>query len=151
MKWTLILRLSLIGLVLAVGSVYFISPNLEPLLWLGVFFYYAYGIGNGTRTLRFWHGLLLGILSSLWVVAAHEVFLTPYLAGHPREVAMIAMVHQAGLAASPRAIMSFTGTFTGFLEGIVIGVFAIVAGMMVRPKPIELATEPEVPEPGTDA
>jgi hypothetical protein len=59
MKWKLILRVSLIGLALALGSVFFISPNLEPLLWLAVFLYYAYAIGNGTRTLRFFNGLIL--------------------------------------------------------------------------------------------
>ena len=151
MKWTLILRLSAIGFMLALGSIFFISPNLEPLLWLAVFIYYAYAIGNGTRTLRFWHGLLLGILSSAWVVAMHQIFLSRYLAGHPREVQMIDEVHAAGLAVSGPLIMSVTGLMVGVLEGIVIGVFAIVAGMMANPKRVDLTEVVDIREPGADA
>jgi len=151
MKWTLILRLSFIGLALALGSIFFISPNVEPLLWLGVFLYYAYAIGSGTRTWRFFHGLLLGILNSSWVVGAHDIFLIRYLAGHPREVSMIEMVHNAGVGASPRWIMSSTGIAVGVMEGIVIGVFAIVAGMMVKPRHIDLAAEPAMAKPGAEA
>jgi len=151
MKWTLILRLSLIGLVLALGSIFVISPNLESLLWLVVFLYYASAIGHGTRTWRFFHGLLLGILNSVWVVAMHEIFLTRYLAAHPREVQMLDTVHAAGLSVSPRWIMSFTGITVGVLEGIVIGVFAIVAGMMVKPKRLDLRVIANIAEPGAEA
>ena len=151
MKWTLILRLSAIGLALALGSVFFISPNLEPLLWLAVFLYYAYAIGNETRTWRFLHGLLLGILNSAWVVGTHDAFLTRYLAGHPREVQMIGMVHGAGMPASERLIMSFTGLMVGVLEGIVIGVFAVVAGMMVKPRRLDLTAVQDIAEPGSEA
>lgn len=142
MKWTLILRLSAIGLVLALGSIFFISPNLEPLLWLAVFLYYAYAIGNGTRTDRFFHGLLLGILNSIWVVLLHDAFLTRYLASHPREVQMLDMVHSAGFSVAPGLIISFTGVTVGVLEGIMIGVFAVVAGMMAKPQRLDLTAEP---------
>jgi len=141
MKWTLILRLSTIGLVLALGSIFFVSPNLEPLLWLGVFLYYAYAIGNGTRARLFLNGLALGVLNSLWVVGTHDLFLTRYLDGHPREVSMLAMVHAANLNAGPRLIMSFTGITVGVIEGVVIGVFAMVAGLMVKPKLVAFTPE----------
>lgn len=151
MKWTLILRLSAIGFVLALGSIFFISPNVEPLLWLAVFFYSAYAIGNGSQTWRFFHGVVLGILNSVWVVLLHDVFLTRYLAGHPREVQMIDIVHSEGLAASARWIMSFTGVTVGIVEGIVIGVFAVVAGMMVKPRRLDLTAVPDLTEPGGEA
>ena len=148
MKWTLILRLSAMGLALALGSVFFISPNLEPLLWLAVFLYYAYAIGNGTRTWRFVHGLLLGILNSLWVVGARDVFLTRYLGGHPREIQVVSLVHTSGLPLSARWIMSFTGVAVGVIEGIMIGVFAVVAGMMVKPRRLDLSA---LADPGSEA
>ena len=151
MKWSLILRLSALGLALALASIFFVSPNLEPVLWFAVFLYYAYAIGNGTRTLRFVHGLFLGILNSLWVVGIHDLFLARYLAGHPREVAMLDMTHSAGFTLSPRVIMFFTGTMVGVLEGIVIGVFAVVAGLMVKPSGLDLSAEPDMLEPGPKA
>jgi len=140
MKWPLILRMSLVGLALALGSVFFVSPNIEPLLWLAVFLYYAHALGNGTRKLLFFHGILLGVLNSVWVVGVHTAFLTRYLASHPREVAMLDMVRAAKITADPRIIMAFTGITVGVLEGIVIGVFAMVAGMMVKPEHIRLAS-----------
>ena len=146
MKWTLILQLSLVGLALALGSLFFISPNIEPLLWLAVFLYYAHALGNGTRSLLFLHGLLLGVLNSIWVVGIHIAFLTRYLAGHPREVSMLDMVNAAKIPADPRVIMAFTGITVGVLEGIVIGVFAMVAGMMVKPQRIRFVST----EPGTE-
>ena len=151
MKWLLVLRLSMIGLALALGSLFFISPNLEPLLWLGVFLFYAYAIGNGTRTLRFVHGLVLGIFNSFWVSAVHVVFLSRYLAGHPREVAMLDLLRGAKVDASPQVILSLTGLTVGFLEGIVIAVFSVVAGMMVRPKRVDLSGAADLLEPETEA
>lgn len=151
MKSSLILRLSALGFVLALASIFFVSPNLEPVLWFAVFLYSAYAIGNGTRTLRFVHGLCLGILNSLWIVGTHDLFLARYLAGHPREVAMIDMTQKAGLALSPRVIMSFTGTMLGVLEGIVIGVFAVVAGLMVTPRSLDLSADIDMLELGTEA
>jgi len=151
MKWTLILRLSLIGFALALVSIFFTSPNLEPVLWLAVFLYYAYAIGKYTPSWRFLHGLLVGILSSIWVVGTRDVFLARYLIAHPREVAMMDMLHANGIAASPRLIMSFTGLTVGLLEGIVIGVFAIVAGMMIRPRRLDLTARPDLAEPDTKA
>lgn len=140
MKWTLILRLSLVGLALALGSVSFISPNIESLLWLAVFLYFAQALGSGTGTRLFLHGLLLGILNSVWIVGVHTAFLTRYLAGHTREVSMLEMVRSARVLVDPRAIMAFTGITGGVLEGIVIGVFAVVAGLTVNPKHIRFGT-----------
>ena len=151
LKWTLILRLSAIGPVLALGSIFFISPNLEPLLWLAVFLYYANAVGHGTRTRRFFHGVLLGILNSVWVVGIHDAFVTRYLAGHPLEVQMIEMVHGTGMVISPRVIMTFTGLTVGILEGMVIGVFSVVAGMMVKPRLLDLTAVTDLAKSGSEA
>jgi len=150
MKWTLILRLSLIELALAVGSIFFISPNFETLLWLILVLYYAYSIGKNTRQLRFLHGLLLGILNGVWAAVTHDVFLTRYLTLHPVAVETIAKAQSANAVLSPRAILSVTAVVLGLLGGIVVGVFAIVAGMMVKPKRIDL-TQPDMSGPGTQA
>lgn len=79
------------------------------------------------------------------------LLLNRYLAGHPREVAMLDMLRGAKVEASPQVILCFTGLTVGFLEGIVIGVFSIVAGMMARPKRVDLTAPRELLEPETEA
>ncbi len=42
MNWKLILQLSLFGLAMAVGTVFVIPSNVEPLFWLAIFAVCAY-------------------------------------------------------------------------------------------------------------
>jgi hypothetical protein len=147
MKWTLILKLSLIEIALAVASIFFISPNAETILWLASVLFYAYAIGNGTRQYRFFHGMVLGILNGIWVSTTRSIFLARYLAGHPIAVTTIDMISHS----RPRLSLTATAIVTGIGQGIVIGVFAVVAGFMVKPRRIDLAAEPEMLEPGTEA
>jgi hypothetical protein len=140
MKLRLILQLSLIGLALALGDVFFIPASLSSILWLALYVFYAYAIARSCRTLRFAHGLLLGLVNSTWITAAHEVFVKRYLERHPLELSMIDMVHSAlHIKGSPRDIMSVTGPVSGLTVGCVIGVFAVVAGLMRKPRRRELA------------
>ena len=147
MKWTLILRLSLIEFVLALASIFFISPNVETILWLASVLFFAYAIGKGTRQYPFLHGLLLGIVNAMWVSVVRGVFLVRYLAGHPVAASTIDMISHG----RPRLSVALTAIFTGIGQGIVIGVFAIVAGMMVKPRSLDLSAPANSMEPGTEA
>ncbi len=147
MKWTLILRLSLIELALTLASIFFLSPNLETILWLATVLFYAYAIGNGTRQYRFLHGILLGIVNAVWVSVVHAIFLARYLARHPVANSTIDMISHS----RPRLSLALTAIFTGIGQGIVIGVFAVVAGMMVKPPRLDLSAPTETMEPGAEA
>jgi hypothetical protein len=125
--WPLIARLSLFGVAMALGTVFVIPPNVEPVCWLVVFVTCAVLIARARSSKHFVHGLLVSMANSIWVTTAHVTFTEAYFAGHPREAAMA-----AGMSA-PRLMMIVTGPLVGVVSGLVLGLFAFGASKLVKP------------------
>lgn len=130
MNWRLIFGLSLFGLAMALATVSLIPSNIEPIVWLTIFVVCAFIIARRRTTLYFAHGLLVGIVNSVWVTAAHVLFFSAYLANHPREAAM---ARSMPLSNSPRLLMTITGPVIGVISGVIIGALAWVAARLVSP------------------
>ena len=128
MDWKLILQLSLFGLAMAFATVFAIPPNVEPAFWLVIFLICAYVIAKARPTRRFVHGLLLGLVNSVWITSAHLVFFDRYVAGHAQEAAMM-----KNMPVSPKLMMALTGPIVGLISGVVIGLLALAAGKLVKP------------------
>jgi hypothetical protein len=127
---------------MALADVFLIPAALSSVFWLALYVYYAYAIAKNCRTRRFFHGVLLGLVNSTWITVTKVVFLERYLAQHPTEVSMITLVHEH-LKGSPQGIVAVIGPVSGLAVGCVIGVFAVVAGYMRKPKRVELASGPQ--------
>ena len=54
------------------------------------------------------HGLLVSLVNSIWITAAHVLFFDTYVANHAREVAMM-----QGTPLPPRILMVLTGPLVG--------------------------------------
>jgi hypothetical protein len=132
MNWSLVARLSLLGLAMALGTVFLVPPSVEPLLWLPIFIASAVLIVRGTERRRFLHGLVLGLANSVWITGAHVIFAERYLAGHADEAGFLA---STPLASSPRLMMALTGPVIGLISGVVIGLLALGAARLLRPRP----------------
>ncbi len=132
MNWKLIFLLSLFGLFMAVATVYFIPSNIEPFCWLAIFLFCAYMIARNTTTLRFVHGLCLGLANCVWITAAHILLIAPYAATHVQEMAMMAQNHQNPLHAHPRIMMAIVGPIVGIVSGIIIGMLSWIAGKVIK-------------------
>jgi hypothetical protein len=132
MNWKLILQLSLFGLAMGIGTVFFISSSVEPFFWLVIFIVSAYLIATRATGRYFRHGLFVGIANSVWITATHVALFDAYVARHPKEVAMMASMP---LPTHPRLMMALTGPVIGVLSGLVLGVFAIVASKLVKRAP----------------
>lgn len=139
MNWPLILQLSLFGLAMGIGTVFFISSGIEPFLWIAIFLISAFLIARECAHRRFLHGLIVGVANSFWITATHILFFTHYMGSHPREAAM--MKHMP-LPTWPRLMMVVTGPVVGIMSGILIGALALIAGHFMRP------ARPKVPDPG---
>jgi hypothetical protein len=126
-NWKLVFALSLFGLAMGIGSVFFIPPPVEPVLWLVIFLGCAYLIAKNVESRHFLHGLCLGLANSVWITAFHVAFVDTYLSHHEREAAMT-----AGMS-SPRLMMVLTGPVVGFVSGLVLGLFAWIASRFVKP------------------
>lgn len=131
MDWKLIFGLSLFGMAMAIATVYIIPSNIEPAFWLVIFLLCAFLIARSRPNRYFLHGLLVGIVNSVWVTTAHMVFFPQYIANHPKEAAMMSSMP---LPNSPRLMMVCVGPIVGIISGAVIGLFAYVAGKLIKPR-----------------
>ena len=131
MDWKLILQLSLFGLAMGIATVFFIPSNIEPAFWVGIFVVCAYIIDKQRKERPFLHGLFLGLANSVWITASHILLFSRYIANHPREAAMMT---STPLPDSPRVMMALTGPIIGLVSGLVLGLFALVARNLKRPR-----------------
>jgi hypothetical protein len=132
MNWKLILQLSMFGLAMGIGTVFFIPSKIEPAFWLVIFVICAYVIAKRTVGLHFLHGVLLGLANSVWITAAHVLLYDSYIANHTREAAMM---QSAPIPVSPRTLMAMVGPLVGLMSGVIIGLFAFVAGKLIKTSP----------------
>ena len=130
MNWKLIVQLSLFGLAMAIGTVFFISSNIEPVFWLAIFLVCAFIIAKRAPGRHFLHGLAVGLVNCVWVTGAHVGFFSTYIANHPREAEMMT---QMPLRMHPRLMMLIIGPFVGVISGVILGLFAWVASKLVKP------------------
>jgi hypothetical protein len=131
MDWKLIFGLSLFGLAMAIATVFVIPSNVEPIFWLAIFLVCAYQIARKRPDRHFLHGLLVGIVNSVWVTGAHVLFFSQYIANHPKEAAMMTSMP---LPDSPRLMMACVGPIVGVISGAIIGVLAYLAGRFIKPQ-----------------
>ena len=129
MNWKLILGLSLFGLAMGVATVFVIPSNIEPVFWLAIFLVCAYVIGTQALGRYFLHGFLVSLVNSVWITSAHMLFFDQYVVRHPAEAVMMS---SGPLPNSPRLMMAVMGPLIGALSGIVLGLFALIAGRLMR-------------------
>jgi hypothetical protein len=129
MNWKLILQLSLFGLAMAVGTVFVIPSNIEPLFWLAIFIVCGYAIATRAPGNYFLHGLMTSIVNSIWITATHVILFDAYIANHAQEAEMMAK-----LPLSPKVLMLCTGPIIGVVSGLVLGLFAVIARKIVGRK-----------------
>jgi hypothetical protein len=128
MNGKLVIQLSLFGLAMGVATVFVIPSTVEPLCWLVIFGICAYIIATRCSGKYFLHGLLVGLVNSVWITASHVLLFDRYIANHPREAAMMTSMP---LPTSPRLMMVLTGPVVGVVSGLVLGLFAVVASKLV--------------------
>ena len=124
MNGKLILRLSLFGLAMAVATVFVVPQRAEPFLWLPIFVYCAYVIAKTVPERPFVHGLLLGLMNSVWITAIHILLFGAYLAHHPGEAGMMESMK---MPIAPQLLMAIVGPCVGVASGIVLGLFSLAA------------------------
>jgi hypothetical protein len=126
MSWKLLFALSSFAAFMAVGSVFFIPPMIEPVLWLAIFLLCGWQIAKRAPGRFFVHGLVLSLINCVWITTAHLVFAETYLAHHPQEAAM------SGPMGSPRLMMAIVGPIVGVVSGLVQGLIAFIASKIVK-------------------
>lgn len=131
MNWSLILRLSLFGLAMALATIALIPSNVEPLFWLVIFIACAYLIARANTGRPFLHGLCVSLANCVWITGAHIAFAGTYLANHPQEAQMGATMPWAP---HMRLGMLIMGPVIGVISGLVLGLFAYIAARLMTTK-----------------
>jgi hypothetical protein len=129
MNWKLIFQLSIFGLAMGIATVFVIPSKIEPAFWLVIFLICAYLIAKRCPAWHFLHGLLLGLANSIWITAAHVMLFDTYIARHAQEAAMM---QNSPLGASPKLMTVMVGPVVGLLSGVILGLFAFVAGKLIK-------------------
>lgn len=122
-NWKIILQLSLFGLVMAFGTVSLIPQKVEPVFWLVIFIFCAIVIAKVCTSNYFLHGFLVSMVNSVWITFVHAIFLTTYLAHHPGMEKLPELV-----PTHPRYNMMIWGPVFGIMFGLILGLFALIAG-----------------------
>jgi hypothetical protein len=125
----LILALSMFGLAMGIATVFVIPSKVEPMFWLAIFVVCAWVIAKRAPGRFFVHGFLVSLVNSVWITGAHILLVSSYLPRHPNEAAMMAKMPMPD---SPRLMMLMTGPLVGIISGIVLGLFSLVAGKLVK-------------------
>lgn len=128
MNWRLIAQLSLFGMAMGVATVFLIPSSVEPFFWLVIFVTCAYIVATRVSGQYFLHGLMVSVLNSVWITAAHVLLFDRYIANHPQEAAMMASMP---LPHSPRLMMLIMGPLIGVASGLVLGLFSVIASKLV--------------------
>jgi hypothetical protein len=136
MNWRLIFGLSLFGLAMAFATVFIVPSNIEPFCWIAIFLICAYLIAKVAPGKYFLHGLMVSIVNSIWITAAHVLLFDQYVATHAKEAAMMQSVPM-----NPKVMMMCTGPIVGVISGLILGLFAWIASKLV--------TKNAVQKPGT--
>ena len=129
MNWKLDFQLSLIGLAMAIGTVFIIPSGVEPVFWLIVFVFCAVVIGKKCGKKFFLNGFLVSLFNCVWITSLHIFFYRHYLAFHPREAAMMS---NSPLHGSSRLMMLLTGPVIGILSGLILGALSWIAGKLFK-------------------
>jgi hypothetical protein len=147
MNWKLILGLSMFGLAMALGTVYFIPAKAEEFLWPAIFLICAVVIARQARQRFFLHGFLVGLTNWFWVASAHLILSDAYLARHAEGVAALqALALPASLsflAPIVESMRRFALPIPG-ASGIVIGLLSWIASKILAPK---ISAAPSRPAP----
>jgi hypothetical protein len=133
MNWKLIFQLSLFGLFMAVATVYWIPPHLEPVFWFVIFIIAAYLIARNCTGKYFLHGFLVCLVNCIWITAAHILLYKTYIMNHPAEDARMQSLPMPW-SIHPRRMMLVIGPIVGIISGLILGLFAFVASKIWKPK-----------------
>lgn len=132
MNWKLIFQLSLFGLVMAITTVFWISSTIEPAFWLVIFLVCAYVIAKRAPGKYFLHGFMVAMVNCVWITSAHAALFSIYIANHPE---MAEMSAKMPLPEYPRLMVIMTGPVFGAVSGLLLGLFAFIAGKLFNKKP----------------
>src|SRR5437867_1789951 len=120
MNWKLIFTLSLLGIIMAVSSLFGLPHNSEPFLWLLIFVIYAVWIVKKADGKYFQYALAVSVINGVWIALIHATFFSTYAANNPEAMEGYKQLPQF---VGPQAMMLIMGPIIGAVTGLIAGLF----------------------------
>jgi hypothetical protein len=131
MNWRLVLQLSMFGVAMGLGIVFFLPSTVTTILWTLIVVLSGYAIAQRCVRLRFLNGLVVGLLDRLLSTVVQVLFFHAYAVRHPDNIALL----QAFVPAmSVRRLLVISSPVLGLLYGVAIGLVALLIGVFLKPK-----------------
>lgn len=134
MNWRKIFTLSLPGPVMGTLSLFGLTRGIEPVLWLLVALGCAWWLAKTVPSRVFLHGLFVGLLMGIGNSVMQSLFFDSYMASNPESAQAFQQI-PGGL--SPRIFVLMAGSIVGFLYGLLLGLFALLAAKFGKPRSAE--------------
>jgi len=134
MNWKIIFQLSIFGLIMAFATVSLIPEKIEPVFWLLIFIFCSYVIAKACPDKFFLYGFLVSLVNCVWITAVHIAFYKIYRSHHEDMVSKITKMLPASLAMHARLSMAVVGPVFGIAFGIILGLFSVIASLIVKKK-----------------
>jgi hypothetical protein len=131
MNWRLVLQLSMFGVAMGLGVVFFLSPGISTALWVIFIALSAWAIAKRCARLRFLNGLMAGLICRLAATAAWILFFHSYVVRHPDQMALL---QELTPRMSPRHLIELVSPVWGLGLGVVIGLAALLIGVFLKPQ-----------------
>jgi len=131
MKWPLIFLLSLFGLVMAFGTVYFIPFEIEPFCWIAIFIVSAFIIVKYCTEKYFLNGFAVSIVNAVWMTVLHLSFFTTYTTSHGKEMEIM---QYFPMPDDPQLMMFFMGIISGATSGLLLGLLSLAIATFIKKK-----------------
>ncbi len=132
LNWKLLKKLSLLGVVMGIATVWGWVGNYEGLAWFLLAVICALVIGRKVRRQHFPHGLLAGAIASLIAQIFQVIFFPAYLANSLEHTADF---NQLPIDFPPRLLLALLAPFIAAASGIVLGVMSWAAARYVFRSP----------------
>lgn len=129
MNRKLIFSLSLFGLAMAIGTIYWIPMKNEWMFWLPIFIINAYLIAKKCTEKYFLTGFVVSLANCVWIVLIHFLLFETYMQHH---LEMYNFTEQMPMPGHPRMQMLVIGPVIGIVSGLVQGLFAVIATKVVK-------------------
>lgn len=131
MNWKFIFQLSLLGLIMAFGTISLIPDHIEPIFWLVIFIICAYLIAKVCTQKYFAHGFFVSVFNSIWITAAHTIFYPSYASHHADMIKMMPMKQHI------ISSMIITGICSAVIFGLILGLFSLIASRFIKKNPVD--------------
>ena len=129
MNWILIFLLSLFGVAIGIAELYGLATSISILIWIVIFFFYAFMIVKYTRKKYFLHGFLVSLINGFWIAAIHVIFFNIYMKYNPElAVNYQNMPH----ITTHQNMILIMGPVIGAVLGLISGSFSLVTGKLWR-------------------